>query len=205
MSNRNWLLFLLMVFIAGTGMASVTTYLFPFMEEVGASRSMMGLSQAIATLAELPFLFFANQLITRFKARGLLLISMAVVGVRLILYWAFPTPTAIMLIQLLHGLTFATIWVAGVSYAHDNAPAGVEATAQGIFGGTMMGVGAAAGNFFGALLLEAVGGRMMYLIMGLLVLISLGLFLLLEKRLTDPVRVHLSEEAPVTVVEKTNA
>jgi PPP family 3-phenylpropionic acid transporter len=199
MSNQHWLLFLLMVFIAGTGMATITTYLFPFMEEVGASRSLMGLSQAIATLAELPFLFFANRLIARFKARGLLLVSMAVVGVRLILYWIFPTPTAILLIQLLHGLTFATIWVAGVSYAHENAPAGVEATAQGIFGSTMMGVGAAAGNFFGALLLEAVGGRLMYLVMGLLVLISLGLFLLLEKKLATRMRRQVNEEAPFTV------
>jgi PPP family 3-phenylpropionic acid transporter len=184
MSNRRWLLFLTMVFIAGTGMATVTTYLFPFMEQVGASRGLMGLSQTIATLAELPFLFFANRLIDRFHARGLLLLSMAVVGVRLLLYWAFPTPTAILIIQLLHGLTFATIWVAGVSYAHENAPAGVEATAQGIFGSTMMGVGAAAGNFFGALLMEAVGGRQMYLFMGLMVLVSLGLFLLIEKRIS---------------------
>jgi MFS transporter, PPP family, 3-phenylpropionic acid transporter len=182
MSNRRWLLFLAMVFMAGMGMATISTYLFPFMEQVGANRGLMGLSQSVATLAELPFLFFANHLIKRYGARGLLVLSMAVVGVRLLLYAAFPTPAAILVIQLLHGLTFATIWVAGVSYAHDHAPAGLEATAQGVFGSTMMGVGAAAGNFFGGLLLAAVGGQQMYLFMGLTVLISLGFFLLFENR-----------------------
>jgi len=186
MSNRRWLLFLAMVFMAGMGMATVTTYLFPFMEQVGASRGLMGLSQTIATLAELPFLFFANRLIKHYGARGLLVLSMAVVGVRLLLYAAFPTLAAILLIQLLHGLTFATIWVAGVSYAHDHAPAGLEATAQGVFGSTMMGVGAAAGNFFGALLMEAVGGQQMYFLMGLIVLLGLGFFLLVEKRFSTP-------------------
>lgn len=190
LSNRRWLLFLSMIFVAGMAMATVTTYLFPFMEQVGASRGLMGFSQAIATAAELPFLFFSNRLLNRFHARGLMLISMAVVGLRLLLYAAFPTPTGILLIQLLHGLTFATIWVAGVSYTHENAPAGLQATAQGVFGSVMLGIGLATGNFLGALLLEAVGGQRMYLYMGLLVLISLGLYLLFEKRVTtSPVQV----------------
>ncbi|GAB4579380.1 MAG: 3-phenylpropionate MFS transporter [Anaerolineales bacterium] len=198
LSNRRWLLFLGMVFVAGVAMSGVTTYLFPFMEEVGASRSLMGLSQTIATAAEVPFLFFANRLIDRFKARGLMLISMMVIGIRLLLYAIFPSPTGILLIQLLHGMTFATIWVAGVSYTHENAPAGLQATAQGIFGSMMMGVGSATGNFFGALLMEAVGGQRMYFYLGIGVLVSLGLYLLLEKRMYTPPQLPVSPEAPVT-------
>lgn len=186
LANRRWLLFLSMMFVAGMAMALVTTYLFPFMETVGASRKLMGLSQSIATAAELPFLFFVNHLLDRFRARGLMLLSMVVIGTRLLLYAFFPTPTGILFIQLLHGMTFATIWVAGVSYTYENAPPGLQATAQGVFSSMMMGVGSAAGNFLGAILMDTVGARQMYLYMGVLVLVSLALYILLEKRLFTP-------------------
>lgn len=195
LANRRWLLFLGMMFVAGMAMALITTYLFPFMETAGASRKLMGLSQSIATAAELPFLFFVNRLLDRFRARGLMLISMVVIGVRLILYALFPTPTGILLIQLLHGMTFATIWVAGVSYTYENAPLGLQATAQGVFSSVMTGIGSAAGNFLGAVLIDAVGGRQLYLSMGVAVLVSLALYLFLEKHLFSPKVLPLSGAA----------
>ena len=186
MSNRRWILFLMTMLIGGMGLATITTYLFSFMEQIGASQGLMGLSQTMATLAELPFLFFANHLLKRLQARGMLILGMGVMGARLLLYAAFPFSAAVLAIQLLHGLTFATLWVAGVSYAHEQAPAGLEATAQGLLGSTMMGLGGAVGNFLGGILLAALGGRQMYLIMGLAVLAALGLFLLVEKRVSTP-------------------
>jgi PPP family 3-phenylpropionic acid transporter len=196
-SNRRWLLFLSLVFVGGVAMSLVTTYLFPYMEEIGATRGQMGISQSIATAAELPFLFFVNQLLDRFRARGLMLLSMVVVGVRLLLYAIFPTPTGVLLIQLLHGMTFATVWVAGVSYTYENAPPGLQATAQGVFSSMILGVGSATGNFFGALLLEAVGGQQMYFYAGLAVLVSLVLYLLLEKRLPTPPQTITPVEMPL--------
>ncbi|NUM48169.1 MAG: MFS transporter [Anaerolineales bacterium] len=197
LSNRRWLLFLGMIFVSGMAMAMVTTYLFPFMEEVGATRGQMGFSQSIATAAELPFLFFVNRLLDRFRARGVMLFSVFIVGVRLLLYTIFPTPTGILFIQLLHGVTFATIWVAGVSYTYEIAPAGLAATAQGVFSSMLLGFGSAAGNFFGALLFEALGGQQMYLWMGVVVLISLGVYLLLERRMDKPMSSPAAPNATV--------
>jgi predicted MFS family arabinose efflux permease len=48
----------------------------------------------------------------------------------------------------------------------------------------IFGFGAAAGGLLGGLLIETVGGRAMYLIFGVLVLVSLALLAPLERRLT---------------------
>lgn len=186
LSNRRLVLFLSMAFICGVGMASINTYQFVYMAEIGASKSLMGLSLTISTLSELPVMFFGDRLLKRFKAHGLLVLGMAAIGVRALLYSAFNFPIAILLIQLIHGFTFPAIWIAGVSYAHENAPSGLKATAQGLFGAMMMGIGAGVGSFLGGLLFEGIGGRGMYLVFGALVLVGVVFFMLVERYQSTP-------------------
>lgn len=181
--NRRWTLFLAMAFACGVGLAAVNTYLFPYMQELGASAGVMGLALTLATLSELPVLFFADRLLKRFGSFGLLSLGMAVTGVRLLLFAAASAPAGVLAFQFMNGLTFPAVWVAGVAFAYDNAPPGLSATAQGLFGAMIFGFGAAAGGLLGGLLLEAVGGRAMYLVFGLLVLGSLALLAPLERRL----------------------
>lgn len=180
-TNRRWVFFLCLAFVSGVGFASINSYLFPYMEELGASRLTMSIALTISTIGELPILFFANRLLKRFGAYGLLRLGMTVTGVRLLLYAWLNFPAGILIFQLLNGMTFPMVWVAGVSYADENAPIGMKATAQGLFGAMVFGFGAAAGGLVGGLLLGSIGGRWMYLIIGSCVLVSVGVITLLEK------------------------
>jgi MFS transporter, PPP family, 3-phenylpropionic acid transporter len=180
-ADRRWLLFLGMAFICGVGMASVNTYQFMYMAEIGASKSLMGLSLTISTVSELPVMFFGDRLLKRFKAQGLLTLGMAAISIRVLLYAAFNFPIAILIIQLIQGLTFPAIWIAGVSYAHEHAPAGLKATGQGLFSAMMMGFGSGVGGLLGGLLIGNYGGRIMYLVFGILILICLILFKSIER------------------------
>jgi PPP family 3-phenylpropionic acid transporter len=94
-------------------------------------------------------------------------------------------PVGIILVQLMSGLTFPLIWVAGVTYANEHAPVGLNATAQGIFGSVLMGFGAATGNFLGGFLIDSQGTQFMYMFFGILVLGALLLFTLIERRLPE--------------------
>lgn len=172
LANRGWIRFLIMAFVAGMGLASVNSYLFPYMKELKAGETTMGVALTISTFSELPVLFFANRLIKRFRPYGLLLLGMTFTGVRLLLYSIVPSPGGVLAIQAIQGLTFPVVWVAGVAYADEHAPAGMRATAQGLFGAMVFGFGAAAGGFAGGLILEGWGGRIMYLVFGLIVLVS---------------------------------
>ncbi len=178
LSSKNWMLFLLMVLLGGIGMATVNSYLFVYMGNLGLNNTLMGLALTISTLSEIPVMFFASRFLKRFNPRDLLLVSLIIIGGRLLLYAVSTQAWQILLIQLIHGFTFPLIWMAGVSYADKVAPPGLSATAQGMFGSTLMGVGAALGGLLGGLLLQYFNPAGMYLITGITLLVGALLFFL---------------------------
>ncbi|MBI3161152.1 MAG: MFS transporter [Chloroflexi bacterium] len=183
--NRKFTLFLFMAFICGSAFATVNNYFFAYMAQLQISESNMGLALGLATVSEIPVLFFADRLLIRFKPRGLLVIAMTATGLRLILFSLFTSLTGILVFQLINGFTFPALWVAGVSYASENAPAGLSATAQAVFGSMIFGFGAAAGGFVGGILLESLGGQWMYAIFGALTLVMLAVYMFIDPRITS--------------------
>ncbi len=183
LANPRWLLFLVLAFIGGIALAAFNNYFFPYMKEVGASESMMGFALTLGTISEVPVLFFGNKLLKKFKAYHLLMLSLVMTGLRLILFAVAGTTRMVLIIQVISGLTFATFWIAGVSFAEENAPPGMHTTAQGLFSAMVMGIGTAVGGFIGGILLESIGGRDLYLTIGVAVLVIVTLSAVIYNRL----------------------
>ncbi len=184
-SNQRFMLFLVIAFVCGMALTSINMYFSAYVAELGIGEAITGIALSIGTLAELPALFFADRLLAKLKPHGMLILSMVTTIVRLFLYATITTKTGILVFQLINGVTFASLWVAGVSFVNEIAPPGLKATAQGIFGAVVFGFGAAAAGFLGAILLERLGGPSMYAVFGALMLITLVIYLLLEKRLPE--------------------
>lgn len=102
-------------------------------------------------------------------------------GIRSLFYALVTTTSAVFIVQALGGMIFPAMWLAGVAYADEHAPAGLKSTAQGLFGAMSFGFGAAVGGFLGGLLLESVGGRGMYLVFGFIILGGLALIEVLKR------------------------
>lgn len=185
MGNPRWILFLILAFIGGVALAAFNNYFFPYMKEVGANESMMGLALMVGTISEIPVLFYGNKLITRFKVYGLLLLSLVVTGLRLILFAVAESTVLVLVIQIFGGLTFAAFWIAGVSFAEENAPPGMHTTAQGLFSAMVMGIGTAVGGFIGGILLGSIGGRDLYLTIGVALLVIVSLSAVIYSRLPE--------------------
>lgn len=179
-TNPRWLLFLAVAFAGGLGIAGTNTYLFPYLKELGASESIMGLALTLGTIFEIPVLFFGYRLLHRFKPYGLYMLAMVLTGLRLLAFAASGTPNLVLFIQLLNGLTFPAMWMAGVAYADEHAPAGLSTAAQGMFGAMVFGFGTAVGGFIGGPLLDNVGGRGLYLVFGGIVLLIVALAYLVQ-------------------------
>jgi len=183
LATPRWRLFLLLSFTVGLTHAATDTYFFPYMKELGASASTMGFALTLGTLSEIPVLFFGNRLLKRLRAQGLLLLSMAIAGLRFLLFAAAGSPALVFMIQLLNGLTLPAMWFAGVSYADEHAPTGLRSTAQGLFSAMVLGFGTAAGGFLGGPLLEHIGGRGLYVVFGTAVLATAAVAACVQRRL----------------------
>lgn len=183
LASPRWLLFLLAAFAGGMGTSATNTFLFPFLDELHAPESLMGLILTVGTLSEIPVLFFGNRLVKRFTPYRLFMLGVSFMGARFLLFALAQTPAWILLLQCFSGLTFVAMWIGGVTYAQENAPPGFAASAQGMFSGMVFGIGAAAGGFTGGLLLESLGGRGLYLVFGLIILGIAALATLLRLRL----------------------
>jgi PPP family 3-phenylpropionic acid transporter len=173
--SPRWLVFLALAFAGGIASTGVNFYLFPYMKELGASETTMGLALTIGVIAEIPVMIFGNLLVRRFKAYGLLVLAMVLTGVRMLLFATTGNYHLVLVIQVLNGLTFPAMWLAGVAYADELAPPGLSATAQGLFAAMVFGIGSAAGGFICGPLLESMGGRGLFLVLGMIVLVIVGI------------------------------
>jgi PPP family 3-phenylpropionic acid transporter len=186
MANPRWLVFLMVAFCGGMTLAMISNYLFIFLRDLGADEFSLGLTLTVATLSELPVLFFSNRLLRRWKAPRLMGAALFFFAVRALAYSFILVPGLALFIQLLHGPTFSLMWVAGVSYADQIAPAGLEATAQGLFAGVMLGIGSATGAFLGGLLYEHIGLVSMFRLSALVALVGVLFLALVEKMQHEP-------------------
>jgi MFS transporter, PPP family, 3-phenylpropionic acid transporter len=162
LAQPQWISFLLLLLAGGIGLATVNSYLFLYLSDMGASATVMGLSLTIATVSELVVFVLSGRIIDRIGPRALLLLGTAATAARLAAYALVRTPTPVLAIQLVHGLSFSATWVAAVTFAHRMAPPGLGATAQALVGGVTFGVAAAAGAAIGGLLYQAGGPFAMY-------------------------------------------
>ena len=178
LKNPRFILFLLLGFSGGVSFTTINAYLFPYMKDLGAAESTMGLALTIGTIAEIPVLFFVGRFIRRFGAYAVVVFALAMTGMRLALLAVAPTPLFVLFSQLLNGFNYPLLTVAAVTYADEQAPQGFRATAQGLYNAAAGGIGGAVGGLAGGLLFESVGAKGMNLVLLIfvtLVLVSVGL------------------------------
>jgi PPP family 3-phenylpropionic acid transporter len=156
LTNRRWLLFLGVVLIEGMCLGIIMNYLFLYLDELGTSRVIMGLTLTVATISEIP-IFLNSRKLLKWGAPFLLALSLIFLVIRSFAYATMTAPWQVLFISLLHGPTFSAMWAAGVAYADEIAPPGLGATAQGVFNGTVLGLGTALGAFTGGYLYDVSG------------------------------------------------
>jgi len=181
LADRKWIVFLVIVFIAGNGSGIISNYLFIYLQKIGTSPTWMGWALTISTIAEFPALLVAHRLMKRLGSNGLLTIGLAATALRCVLYGLVNVPWMALVVQLMQFFTYPMLLVAGVSYADENAPAGLGATAQSIFSGSFMGFGFAAGGFIGGVLIQYIGVQQMFLVFGILILLAALIFGLAQR------------------------
>lgn len=181
--QRWWAIVLLTVFVQMVGRATGFGFLMLHLSDLGASRSLMGLSVGLASLSDVPTFFFADRLLRRWGPRGMLLLALGFTILALLGYALPRDPWVITMVQLLQGPSFSAMWVAGVHYAREAAPEGMGATTQALFGAVVWGLGSGTGNLLGGVVYDAFGARTLFLGAAVAVALATAFFLLAGRKL----------------------
>jgi len=182
LASRTWILFLLLAFLGGLASMTVAAFLSPYMQELGATGDQIGFAIMISTFTEMPIFYLGDRLVKYFGSYRLLIVSLVLMGLRGLLFAAVDNVFMVYLVQIVGGAMFPAMWLAGVSYADEHAPTNLKSTGQGLFGAMTFGFGSAVGGFLGGLLLANLGGRGMFLVFGVIILVGL-LLIEVAKRL----------------------
>lgn len=189
LKNPHFLLFLLIGLSGGIAFATLNSYFFPYMKELGANEQTMGLALTVGTIAEIPILFYVSYFIKRFGAYTIVMFAIAMTALRFLLLGIAPNANMVLFVQLLNGFNYPLLTVAGVTYTDEQAPVGLRATAQGLFNIASGGIGAAIGGFLGGPLIESIGANHMYLGFGFMVAFVV-IFVSLMRRILPPEKVR---------------
>jgi hypothetical protein len=128
------LIFLCQALIMGFGIGVIDSFLFLFLQDLGGSEALMGLTLSVTCLAEVPVFHFQGKILTVISVDTMLHIVLWAYTVRLGLYALLPVVAssawAVLPVELLHGVTFACGWGAGTINCKRLAPPGLAATMQ---------------------------------------------------------------------------
>ena len=156
-------LFLIASLLVGAAAQSFYSFFSLHLQTLGASTQLIGFAAALTSLSELPVLLFSQRLLNRLGAWGSVLIGAVVYTLRWLVLALAVDPLTATAIQVVHGLSFGLILIGGVAFVDARTPSGLSATAQGMFGAALNGLGAAIGSFAGGYVYERSGGATMFL------------------------------------------
>ncbi|PNH05854.1 Major facilitator superfamily domain-containing protein 6 [Tetrabaena socialis] len=158
-------LFIWTALTMGYGFGTIDSFLFLYLEQLGASGTLMGLTLTITCAAEVPAFQLQDRLLDRYGVTRVLDLVQAVYVLRMALYACLPLMGNVLWvlpIELLHGVTFALGWGAGTVNCKQLAPPGLAATLQGTFQGLYFGLGYGLGSLVGGYLGSRLGWQGMF-------------------------------------------
>jgi len=171
---------LLVTFISSTNKAN-DTFIGMFIQNIGGDENILGWAWMVGAVSEvLIFVFSAS--ILRYKETKLLAIAAFIFFVRWALFVITDDPWTVVMIQVLHGLSFGLLYIAAVSYICAVSPAELRGSGMGLMATFFGGVAGIAGSLLGGFIIESFNIQTMYQISAVICLVSAASMFVLIKR-----------------------
>ncbi len=177
--DRVLLVFLLLCALGYGTYATYNTFFALYLKGLGADTHVVGTAVALASASELPVMALAGPIIARIGVKPLLLLGLGAACARWITYGLLHDYRIAVAVGLLHGVSFAGFYVAGVTFIDRRVPSRLRATGQTLFNGATFGLGSVIGaNLFGALYDHLHANGMFLVAAGVCAIAIVGLALL---------------------------
>ncbi|XP_030846428.1 major facilitator superfamily domain-containing protein 6-like [Strongylocentrotus purpuratus] len=174
------ILFFVIMFITGILLGFINTYLFLFLAEINGGATIMGLTLTGACAAEVPFMMFSSKLIDKIGHRGVIGIALFAFVLRFVGYSLLQNPWAVIPIELLHGVTYGSMWPACTSYIHLISPPDMAATMQSLTYSIRGGLGKGIGTIIGGVIYHNYGARNLFRGSAILSLVTLVVYFIIS-------------------------
>lgn len=176
--SRPYRMFLAFGFLFYIAAACEGNFIPYYMESIGVDSQRYGIVLAYRALLEIPFLLLMVRLRKRFSLRAMVLGAVVLIAVESLglglLAGSLPT---MLLFCTFFGLGNGLFLGSSLNYLYELAPSHLRTSAQAFFT-SMASVAGIVGNLLGGVLFDAIGAKPFYLSVGVLYLVSFGVFLL---------------------------
>ncbi|MBI2780941.1 MAG: MFS transporter [Chloroflexi bacterium] len=149
--------FLLGTFLTWLGMSAVLSFTPLRFEELGASRTIVGLGGALAAGIEVPLMLRYPALAARFGPARVLVAGAGFLAARSVVAALASDPIGLLAASVFAGFGYALFFVGGVTYVSARVPPQLAATALGIFQGVGSSLSQVTAAVLGGVIAAAVG------------------------------------------------
>lgn len=161
--NRQVIVFLASGFLMLVGHGAYYGFFSIHLENLGYSRTFIGVAWAVASLAEILVMVKSEALFKRYSLEKVLIFSFAVAAVRWSVLYFARSPALILSVQTLHAVTYGTFHMASIIWIDRLAPVQAKTVGQSVNNAVQYGLGLMAGFFLNGFLYERIGSAALFL------------------------------------------
>ncbi|CAH2306560.1 major facilitator superfamily domain-containing 6 isoform X1 [Pelobates cultripes] len=171
---------LFVAWFMGFGYGFVFTFLFWHLEDLKGTTTLFGVCSVLSHISELTAYFFSHKLIELVGHIRVLYIGLACNTARYLYISYMENAWTVLPMEVLQGVTHASIWAACISYLSAAVPPALRTSAQGILQGLHLGLGRGCGAMIGGIFVSYFGAAETFRGVGMASLVILLLFALIQ-------------------------
>jgi MFS transporter, PPP family, 3-phenylpropionic acid transporter len=173
--SKKFIWFLVLIIIMAVSHRFNDGFLALYMRQLGASDSLIGYAWMTSALSEIPMFFFLSKYGHRFKELPLLAFAGIAYAVRFVIMGFVQDPSWVILVQILHSVTFGIFLFTAIRYIGQIIPDEYRSSGQAIFAVAWSSIAGLISGMFGGWMFDLWGGSTVYFIAaGLSLLAAVG-------------------------------
>ncbi|MCI6465535.1 MAG: MFS transporter [Faecalicatena sp.] len=175
-TNYGYVAFVVVATLLYVAFRSAHGFLATLMTQVGGSTEQLGYAWSVLGLSEVPALFLAGIILRKMKDSHLLFVSMCFFVLRVLLPSFAVTPTQLIWMTALQGLSYGLFLPASVSFIARITKRELSSTAQTFAVAMYAGVGNTVAGVVGGVLVDSIGVVNVYRIAGIIIAVLAVVF-----------------------------
>jgi PPP family 3-phenylpropionic acid transporter len=168
-----------LIFLGFLGMTPYQRFFSLYVREYLHLESYAGL-WALSAAAEVPFMFLSGWFIRKYGTERILVLSLAAIAIRNLVYAAFPSFGGAVAGQLLHAICFGLFHPAAIVFVSERAPKRLMVVGMTLYSSVSVGLASVLGNVMGGFIIDGAGYIPLFLIFSVFPVIGIALFFSLK-------------------------